>query len=255
MIKDSSEGGNAVFMSLLELWMRWKGRALVSVRKRGLAGTVRLFPGLVAASFRGDPDKRFDRRFHVDTAGILKPIELQSDPRFKDSNWYAPTATTSFFRMLRQIKVDFRKFVFIDFGCGKGKALLLASQLPFKQIVGIELWPELFSVAEKNLKSYSGKRQCSEFRLHQMDASEFPIPSEPGIYYFFDPFREEVMRKVLDNMRRSLAAAPRESYVVYCEPERPDILDQSGFLTLLKQTPHYSIYKASESMGVARRNG
>jgi len=232
-------------MSLIEAWIKWKGRAVASFRKRGFAGTVRLFPGFVAASFRGDPDKRFDRRFHVDTAGILKPVELQSNPRFEHSNWYAPTAKTSFFRMLRQTKVDFRNFVFIDFGCGKGKALLLASQLPFKQIVGIELWSELLSVAEENLKSYSGKRRCNAFQLHYMDASEFQIPSEPGIYYFFDPFREEVMLKVLENMRRSLAAAPREVYVIYCEPGRPDILDQSGFLTLLKRTPHYSIYKAS----------
>jgi len=167
---------------------------------------------------------------------------------FKDSNWYAPTSTTGFFRMLRQIKADLSKFVFIDFGCGKGKALLLASRLPFRQIIGIELWPELFSVAEKNLKIYRGKRRCKDTRLHQMHASEFTIPSEPGIYYFYDPFHEEVMRKVLDNMRRSLEAAPRESYVVYCEPERPDILDQSGFLTLLKRTPHFSVYKASVVM-------
>jgi SAM-dependent methyltransferase len=225
--------------------MRWRSRAVASIRKRGLAGTVQLFPTLVAANFKGDPDKRFDRRFHVDTAGILKPIELQSDSTFKNSNWYAPSATHRFLRMLHHIKVDFRDYVFIDFGCGKGKALLLASRLPFRQIVGVELWSELFTVAEKNLKSYTGKRLCNTFRLHRMDATEFPIPSEPGIYYFFDPFREEVMRKVLDNMRRSLAAAPREAYVVYCEPERPDILDHSDFLSLLKKTPHYSIYRAS----------
>jgi len=230
-------------MSLVELWTEWKDRAVRSLQKRGLVGTVRLVPAFVVKSLKGDPDKRFDRRFRVDTAGILKPTELQSDPRFQQSNWYAPTATTSFFRMLRQIKVDFSKFVFIDFGCGKGKALLLASQLPFKEIIGIELWSEMISVAEENLKSYTGNRKCKTFQLHYMDASEFPIPSDPGIFYFFDPFREEVMQKVLENIRQSLAAAPREIYIIYCEPERPDLLDRSGFLTPIKQTARYSIYK------------
>jgi len=150
--------------------------------------------------------------------------------------------------MLRQINVDFRRFVFIDFGCGKGKALLLASRLPFKEIIGIELWSELISVAEKNLRTYTGRRACSIFSLHHMDASEFQFPSEPGLYYFFDPFREEVTLKVLENLRRSLAASPREAYVVYCEPSRPDLLDKSGFLTLVKRTPHYSIYKAPETL-------
>lgn len=232
------------------LWMKWKGHAVSSIRKRGFVGTVLYLPAFVRASIRGDPNKRFDRRFHVDTAGIiLGPPELQSDPRFVHSNWYGPTANNTFSLIMREFCLDFREFVFIDFGCGKGKALLLASRLPFRQIVGIELWPELFSVAEKNLKSYTGKRQCKTVRLLQMDASEFPIPSEPAVYYFNNPFREHVMRKVLDNLRRSIAAAPREAYVVYLELKQPELLDQSGFLTLLKRTPLYSIYKASESAG------
>jgi len=242
-------------ISLLELWKRLKGKAVSSTRKRGLIGTVRHLPTFVAASIKVDPNKRFDRCFHVDTADVLLgPPELQSDQRFVHSNWYGPTATKTFSRILREFHLDFREFVFVDFGCGKGKALLLASRLPFRQIIGIELWPELFEVALKNLKSYTGKRQCKTFRLLQMDASEFPFPREPGIYYFYDPFREEVLRKVLDNMRRSLAEVPRESYVVYTELERPDILDQADFLTLLKRTPHYSIYKVSGSTGATRNN-
>jgi hypothetical protein len=228
---------------VVERFLRLKTRAVSSIRKRGITETVRLVPGFIAATIRGDPDKRFDRRFHVDTAGIIKPIELQSLPRFKDSNWYAPVTATLFREMLSQIKVDFRKFTFIDFGCGKGKALLLASRLPFKTIVGIELWSELYDAAKKNLSSYSGKRKCKNFQLHYMDAKEFRIPDEPSIFFFFDPFREEVMRKVLYNIQASLVAAPRDIYVIYCEPERPDILDQSEFLTLLVRTPHYSIYR------------
>jgi SAM-dependent methyltransferase len=208
-------------------------------------GTIRILATIVVRSI--DRDERFDRRFRVDTAGVLlSPVELRHDPRFVHSNWYGPTAASTFFHMLRQVKVDFSKFVFIDFGCGKGKALLLASRLPFRQIIGIDLWSELVCIAEENLKRYTGKRKCKNYQLHCMDASEFPMPSEPSIYYFFDPFREEVMLKVLENMRCSLAAAPREVYLVYCEPDRPHVLDKSGFLTPVKQARHYSIYKASE---------
>ncbi len=223
-------------MSFSDSWSRWRSRTGSFLRKRGLIPQF-----LVVLR---DPEKRFDKRYRVDTAGVLKPVELQSDPRYKHSNWYGPTDTARFREMLRSIRVDYSKFVFIDFGCGKGKVLLLASALPFKQIIGVEVWSEMISMAEQNLRTYTGARNSNNIGLHHVDAGEFAIPDGPGIYYFFDPFREEVMSRVLENIRRSLSAAPREVYVIYCEPERPDILENCGFLTRIRQTKHYSIYKA-----------
>ena len=236
-------------MPILDVWVRWKDRAKASFHKRGITGTIRLLPGLVAARLRGDPEVQFDQRYGVDTAGILKPTSLQSDPRFKHSNWYAPSAAAAFRRMLRHINVDFSSFVFIDFGSGKGKALMLALALPFREVVGVELWPDLVRIAEDNLGKYSGKRACRVTRLHCVDASEYSIPPDPGIYYFFDPFRETVTLKVLENLRQSLRAHPREAYVIYCEPERPDLLDNCGFLALLRRTTHYSVYRNAKAAG------
>ncbi len=236
-------------MPFPDTFARWRDRAVASFHKRGIAGTIRLLPGLVAAGMRGDPDVRFDQRYGVDTAGILKPASLQSDPKFRHSNWYAPSSTGGFRRMLRDIEVDHEKFVFIDFGCGKGKALLLASALPFREIIGVEIWPEMVSIAEENLRKYRGNRACRVARLHCLDASEYSIPADPGVFYFFDPFRETVTRKVLENLRQSLLVHPREVYVIYCEPERPDLLDNCGFLALLKRTEHYSIYGSAKVPG------
>jgi tRNA1(Val) A37 N6-methylase TrmN6 len=143
--------------------------------------------------------------------------------------------------------VDYGKFVFIDFGCGKGKVLLLAAELPFKQIIGVELSSELICVAAENLKSYVRRTRMSNvFHLNCMDASEYRIPHEPAIFYFYNPFRAEVMRKVLENIRGSLAAAPREIYLVYLNPVDRSLLDESGFLTPVKLTYWYSIHTVSE---------
>jgi predicted RNA methylase len=263
-------------MSLPDVWTKWKGKVIRSLRHKGIAGTL-IAAVAIAKQILSDRwtlylneqfdrryevdtvgverilsdrwthylNGRFDRRFAVDTSGILNPPDLQSYPQFKHSNAYAPTPRSMFARMLRWIEVDFRKFVFIDFGCGKGKVVLLAAAVPFKQIIGIELSAELIRVAEDNLRSYRGTRRCNNVRLICTDAREFRAPEEPAIYYLYDPFDAEVLRKVLENLRHSLDAAPRQIYVLYLTPVHRDLLNESGFLTSVRQTPLYSIYKTS----------
>jgi SAM-dependent methyltransferase len=236
-------------MSFYDVWVRWNDKAVRSFRQRGVVGTVKRALAIVKDSPRRWQQKRdelFDRRFGVDTAAPVVLPELQSDPRFKYSGGYGPTPGSVFFRMLCQLGINYDKFLFIDFGCGKGKALLLAAELHFKQVIGIELSSKLIRVAEENLKTYrGGTRQRDVFQLVCMDAGEYPIPQEPAVYYFANPFQAEVMRKVLENIRCSLAAAPRESYVVYLEPVLQGLLDESGILTPIKQTSSYSIYKVA----------
>jgi tRNA1(Val) A37 N6-methylase TrmN6 len=42
---------------------------------------------------------------------------------------------------------DLRDYTFIDFGSGKGRALLMAADLQFKSLIGIELRKELHDKA------------------------------------------------------------------------------------------------------------
>ena len=107
----------------------WRGKLVSSLRRRGFAGTIRAAAALVKRSVTNrwrlcclsNPwysylEKRFDRRFAVDTGGFLDLPERQSDPRFKHAFTYEPTPRSVFFRMLRRIDVDYSSFVFIDFG-------------------------------------------------------------------------------------------------------------------------------------------
>jgi SAM-dependent methyltransferase len=271
-------------MSFYDVWVRWENKAVRSFRQRGVVGTLEFTLVLVkeglSSRWRHYSDQKFDRRFAVDTADTSIPPEFESDPRFKYGHAYGPTPRSLFFRMLRKLEVDYSKFLFIDFGCGKGKALLLAAELHFRQIIGVELSSKLIDVAEENLKTYLGRtRERDIFKLVRMDARQYPIPQEPAIYYFANPFEAEVMRSVLENIRSSLAPAPRgpsrksllgnscvenkgfmvqetaknlvsgrvsrESYIVYLEPVLQALLDESGFLAPIKKSALYSIWKVT----------
>jgi hypothetical protein len=84
-----------------------------------------------------------------------------------------------------------------------------------------------------------------------MDAAEFPLPEEPLVLYFFNPFPEEILSRVLSNLEASLARAPRRVYVLFYAPvrrgapwDRRRAIDAAGFLTVYRDDARYTIYTA-----------
>jgi tRNA G46 methylase TrmB len=45
--------------------------------------------------------------------------------------------------MVSRLNISFEDFTFFDFGSGKGRALHLASEFPFKNIIGVEFSSKL----------------------------------------------------------------------------------------------------------------
>ena len=76
--------------------------------------------------------------------------------------------------MLSALPIDYRDFTFIDIGSGKGRTLLMASDYPFRRIIGVELLPELHRIAQENVRKYKNENQKSFAIVSQcVDAREF----------------------------------------------------------------------------------
>jgi SAM-dependent methyltransferase len=182
----------------------------------------------------------FDRRLGVNTRGY-------SDLR------YEPTPADVFHEMIAKIPFDPREFVFVDLGSGKGKVLMLAAQYPFRKVLGVELWEDLHQIALANLDSFRERADCAtDVTSIRMDAAEFPLPEEPLVLYFFNPFPEAVLARALANLRESLARAPRRVYVLFYGPvrrgapwDRRRVFEAEGFLRVLRDEPRFTIYTAS----------
>jgi SAM-dependent methyltransferase len=54
-----------------------------------------------------------------------------------------------------------RDDVFLDLGCGKGRAVLTASLLPFGRITGVELSPHLANIARRNVATFRLPKRCA----------------------------------------------------------------------------------------------
>ena len=122
--------------------------------------------------------------------------------------------------MLLDIHADFREFVFVDLGSGKGRVSLLAAQHPFKSVVGVEFVPKLVRRARENLASLQSRSKLScQVHFVQRDAVEYEFPLMPLVLYLFNPFSDVVLRQVLSNLSDSLKQKPRPIFIMYYMPE------------------------------------
>ena len=55
---------------------------------------------------------------------------------------------------MNQLNLPWDKFNFIDFGSGKGRCLLMAGILGFKNVIGIEFAKDLCEWAKRNKLSF-----------------------------------------------------------------------------------------------------
>jgi SAM-dependent methyltransferase len=162
---------------------------------------------------------------------------------------YQPTEPGLFHQMLdalaERAKLDFAGFTFVDLGSGKGRTLLMASDYPFRRIVGVELLPALHAIAQQNLAAYQNDaRKCFALESICADGTSFPFPEGPLVIYLFNPFPEAGLRRAISNLRQNLSAQPRATYVLYHNPQLEQVLTRSGFLRKTAGTHQYSIFEA-----------
>lgn len=166
-------------------------------------------------------DTRFDRRHHVRTSGSVYPHELgvaadaHEDAR-EDAHLYDTMPARTIRSVLRSGVSDPRGRTFIDVGSGKGRVILLAAELPFERVVGVEFAPQLHAIAAANVASYRNpRRRCPRIEPVLADATRYELPSGPLVLHFFSPFGERILAQVLANVARSHAEDPRPIEVVY----------------------------------------
>jgi hypothetical protein len=156
---------------------------------------------------------------------------------------YQPTDPTEFREMIDSAAINFTQFTFVDIGSGKGRTLLMASEFPFRRIIGVELLAELHEIAKWNVASFSSAQQkCRTIECVCCDARDYEFPTEPLLLYLFNPLPPAAMKGMLENLRRSLTSTRREVRVIYHNPLSEHVFRDSGFLKRVGGTEQYSVF-------------
>jgi hypothetical protein len=235
-----------------------------SLRERGIVTSLRrsfLLPVHIFREYRDAKSLRptsraseFDSKNGVDTDGKLEGWMYLSDldiasPNWIDGNDYMPIEPERFRRALSSLDIAFEDFTFIDFGSGKGRALLLASEFPFKRILGLEFSPELHRTAEGNIQRYrSATQKCRDIQSLNLDFANYALPPEASVLFFFNPCRTRVMSEVMAGIGRSLLSRPRPLYIAYVAPTlaQEQLFASTGFLEKILEDAEFRfrLYRA-----------
>jgi len=172
----------------------------------------------------------FDREHGTDTSGTVSATELQAKgdhEALAHVTVYGGSQPSVLRDVLLRIPQP-EACAFVDLGCGKGRPLLVASELPFRDIVGVELSPELARVARANAALIAARYpQRTPIRVEVGDATAFPVPAGNVVLFLYHPFGREQVQKVVRAAEAALAAERRAIYIVYYNPVNGACFDDS----------------------------
>jgi predicted RNA methylase len=200
--------------------------------------TRKKLPGLLAADgFMRHP---FDEANGVRTSGLIAGRHLQSGHRHdRHATAYYGVAPSVFHKMVKRWRrsrpaARMDETTFIDVGAGMGRAMLLAAEMPFHAVLGVELNPTLVRMARRNLALWrSTGRAVAPMRLTCGDAAEFAFPSGSCVAFLFNPFGAAVMRRFLRAAARTFVRRPGELDILYVNNEQEGVLEAApGFVRL-----------------------
>ena len=164
--------------------------------------------------------KTWDMVHGVDTCGQipLSRVDFQAENKVPGLEYHSHHPGVSR-AALKSLNVQHENYTFIDVGCGKGRMLLLASEFPFRRIIGLEFAPPLAMIAKRNVQTYRWNAQrCRKIEVLTGDATEYELPPEPAVLYFYNPFPSVVMGRVFQNIESSMERTPRDLVVVFTGP-------------------------------------
>jgi hypothetical protein len=112
---------------------------------------------------------------------------------------------------MRHIPMRSGQEVFIDYGCGMGRVIVMAAAtFPMKRVIGVEYSEWLSNVSRENVGRVGAKLLCRDVEIVTSDAVAYEVPPDASIFYFNNPFSGHVLAATLDRIKDSLRRSPRE---------------------------------------------
>lgn len=204
-----------------------------SLAQEGIGPATALLTGTIRSLTRRQkprPSSEFDRTHGVDTGGIVRTSSMDIDsPNYVYAVYYKASQPGEVRDVLAALPVRHEDFTFVDFGSGKGLALMVASLYPFRRVLGVEFAADMHRIAEANIAKFQpAGRRCFDVRSVHADAAEWPVPSEPLVCYFYEPFEAPVLEKTLANLYRAYERSSQPIFLVYHRAPGDSVLFDSS---------------------------
>ena len=181
------------------------------LKRDGIAETMRKAVRYMSGRAKNGDD--FDKIREVETSQFEPVWKLKVNGKNASAaKRYEPVTDADFCHGLSAFHGDRAETTFVDLGCGKGRALILAAEAGFGNVEGVEFSSVLSSIARKNIL----KLRIANASILTGDAAEYQFTRPHILLFMFNPFDASVMRVVAENIVKSGDFSP--DYIHYCNP-------------------------------------
>src|SRR5205085_4058663 len=131
---------------------------------------------------------------------------------------------------LNALPVEPAEYVFVDLGSGKGRAVVMAARLGFREVIGVEVSERLHRIAKRNIaeiQTAPARENTAQprFNLTRADAATYSIPAGRTLVYLYNPFGPPTLKEVAKRVAEAASASGPEFFVVYYNPVHTSVFD------------------------------
>jgi SAM-dependent methyltransferase len=217
-------------------------------RRRGILGLLAAAPAAAYWRWCDHRERAFDRTYGTETSERAELSSLAiSHANVAHGVRYEAILPAELAQILRAIPIEPSRYTFVDYGSGKGRALLLAAQHGFRRAIGVEFSEALARICERNIAAFRASSGLpTPIDVACVDATAFDPPGDDTVFFFYNPFGAPVMRTVLQRMQASLVTHPRSIYVAYRTPACASVFAEMAFLRVRKATRAWIVYELAD---------
>ena len=176
-----------------------------------------------------------EKKYGINTtsANDLSEFQIKGN-QLSHATEYMPVNYFTIEHVLPHLPQHAKRGIFLDIGCGKGRALCVAAAYGFTKLYGIDFAKQLIEKAEQNLSLTKKRYPALQYKLSWADISTLEISKDVTTVFFFNPFDEVLMKKIIHKINHSLQQYPRELYVIYCSPRHEELFFADGYDVLCR---------------------
>ena len=191
------------------------------------------------ALFSAWHELRGEWKYQIVTTGNqkLEGLSITGSNRLSATE-YMPVNYALLEDLLFHVPTEAKQGVFLDIGCGKGRAMCVAAANGFHKVSGIDIAKELIDEAEINLQSIHNQYKLTESSLHWIDVVEYEIPNNISCVFLFNPFEQNIVETLIRKLLTSGRKPGARLYVLYASPQHAERFLRNGF------TEIYQVKKA-----------
>jgi hypothetical protein len=202
------------------------------------------------------PKHPFDILHGTDTGQLIPGDELATGHRHDRHITAYHGAAPSLFRKVIDRWQTFAQHpleqtAFIDIGAGKGRAMLLASEFPFRRITGIELHPALAAATRSNIERYQAANTTPPMHIHEADVMSLRMPTGPCLLFLYNPFGLVLLDHFLTRLAKLFKDRPGQLDILYVNDEQRQLIQQEH--KNLRELWHGRIHLSHEDRDADKR--